>query len=104
MSAKINLDLSSVATGLDGKPLDDTKPTYGKILAEQVLARSTEKGEATQLMLWSFSLYEDGKVELDSSQYEKLRRMVDEAQMFALVKAPILNAMTAAKDASEKDA
>lgn len=86
----IKLDLNKPLLNLEQKQIDDA--TIGRVLATN-LANSNE-GDPVKWMIWATLLYKGSPIEIDKSDFEKLRRFVENhRQLTNLAKAAILEQM-----------
>lgn len=93
------IDLNKPILDLDGNPVQEGM-TLGKALAAQ-LAHSG-KGNAIKFMDWALSLHRGETIQVDDSDYTTLTKFVEDSELRAFVKAPILRAMIEAKDSKGK--
>lgn len=103
MSDKIVIDLSGPALNMMKEPLfaDHPRATLGWTLGQLILCQATE-GPVIKFVLWAYALAEQRPLELDGPDYETLHELIDKSRQSAIVKAPIMMAMQAAKDESKK--
>lgn len=91
----IKIDLNFPIKDLDGKNLANQHAA--EIVSNILLSQS--KGDAIKYFAWSLSLHKDKFIELDGSDYNKLKDLVEnDDKLFVIAKAPILQAIIDAKD------
>lgn len=108
--AKIVIDLNQPATSFEKdksgirKPMFSDKPdaTLGWCLNNFILAPCRDQ-PPQKILVWIFDLDDNGKLELDESDFDLLKKIIEEDRMnTALLKGQILLAMKKAKEASER--
>jgi cell division septal protein FtsQ len=86
----MKISLNFLIKDLDGKPIEDVNA--GKLVA-QLLATSTEN-DAIKLMAWALSFHSGNDVELDKSDFSKLKEIITSSKSLTnLVKAQILEVL-----------
>lgn len=99
----MKIELTTPITGLDGKPANEEgKPvSTGKVLSTN-LAQATE-GDSLKFYGWAQKLYADQPIEVDDSDFKKLKEFVEGAKTLThLAKAQILINMDECKERSKK--
>jgi len=93
----MKLDLGKELLGLDGKPvMDGDKPLLmSKFVAGLLAAGQTD--DAVKFMDWALKLYNEGSIEIDESDKEKLLAFLNENKtMTNLAKGAIMKTVKAA--------
>jgi hypothetical protein len=86
--SKMKLDLNKPVKGLDGADLKDSN--LSKILAN-ALCGKTEGIEPVKAIDWALKLYNEGFIEIDDSDTEKLKNFIEKEENFTnLLKASLL--------------
>lgn len=91
------IDLNKPVLDLDGKEFPEM--TLGKALAAQLAYAA--KGNSIKLMDWALSLHRGEPIQVDDADYTMLTKFVEDSELRAFVKAPILRAMIEAKDSNK---
>src|SRR6478736_3116580 len=92
----MKLNLSMSVQNLDGSFIKDNEKeiSLAKILAGRLMEAPTGI-EALKAHSWANKLYNDGEIDIDLSDLHKLKSFVEQAQLFVIVKAPLLQAIMA---------
>ncbi|NVM36896.1 MAG: hypothetical protein HWN81_14965 [Candidatus Lokiarchaeota archaeon] len=84
----MNLDLNKPIKALDGAELENSN--LAKILAN-TLCGKTEGIEPIKAMDWALKLHNEGSIEIDSTDAEKLKAFITKEENFTnLLKASLL--------------
>lgn len=93
------IDLNKPVLDLDGKEFPDSM-TLGKALAAQLAYAA--KGNSIKFMDWALDLHRAQPIQVDDADYTALTKFVEDSELRAFVKAPILRTMIEAKDSKGK--
>lgn len=95
----MQLLLDKPLIGLDGKEIDDSH--MGKILANALVNK--EGSDDIKYFDWALKLYNNEKIELDDSDYNKLYKEIEnDKRLTRIVKAQILKEMDRQKKTTSK--
>lgn len=83
----MKIDLNFHIKGLDGKDIEEANA--GKILGNSLVAQS--KGDAVKYYCWAVKLYNGESIEVDKSDFKKIKEFVSESGLPILTKAQILD-------------
>lgn len=95
---RLNLDIQPL--GLDNKEIPG--PSLGRLVAS-VFSQAT-KGDAIKLFDWARTLYHARELELDNSDTELFKNLINESEMITnLTKAQVLQIIIDTKEESKKN-
>lgn len=91
----MTLELNQPVVDLDGLPVQENM-TLGKALAAQMAYSS--KGNSVKLLDWALNLHRGTPIQLDDADHTMLVKFVEDSDLRAFVKAPIIKRLTQAKE------